>query len=213
MNVGTNTTPPVSATLSASGPASAASVTMPSPSRSHWIAAPVTKIEPSSAYVAVESSVQATVVSRPSTGGGCDPPRFTSTNEPVPYVFLLIPGVKQAWPKSAACWSPAMPLTGTRRPAAQSGAVTPKRPLVARTLGRHEAGTSNSASSSSDHARESMSNNRVRLAFDASVVCTPPTAAPVRFQRIHESTVPNASVGVRSTPPSVSSHASFVAEK
>ena len=47
VNAGTNTTPPVSGTLSASGPVSAASAMIPSPSRSHWTAAPVTKIAPS----------------------------------------------------------------------------------------------------------------------------------------------------------------------
>ena len=41
-----------------------------------------------------------------------------------------------------------------------------------------------------------MSNSMVRLAFDGSVACTPPSAPPVRFHRIHESTVPNASVAV-----------------
>ena len=54
------------------------------------------------------------------------PPRFTSTNEPVPYVFLLVPGVKHACPNSAACWSPAMPLTGTRSPAAELGRRHPE---------------------------------------------------------------------------------------
>ena len=47
VNAGTNTTPPVSGTLAASGPVSAASSMMPSPSRSHCTAAPVTKIAPS----------------------------------------------------------------------------------------------------------------------------------------------------------------------
>ena len=42
-------TPPLSGTLSARGPVSAASAMMPRPSRSHCTAAPVTKIAPSSA--------------------------------------------------------------------------------------------------------------------------------------------------------------------
>jgi hypothetical protein len=58
-----------------------------------------------------------------------------------------------------------------------------------------------------------MSKSSVRLAFDGSVACTPPSVPPVRFQRIHESTVPNASCGDGSMPPSVSSHSSLVAEK
>src|SRR3954447_556270 len=113
VNAGTHTTPSVSSTDAASGPASAAFVMMPRPSRSHWIAAPVTKIAPSYAYVAgpPSASCQPTVVSSPSTGGGHDSPTFISTNEPVPYVFFVMPGSTHAWPNSAACWSPATPLT------------------------------------------------------------------------------------------------------
>ena len=45
VNAGTTNTPSVSGTdVAASGPVSAASSMMPSPSRSHWMAAPVTKI-------------------------------------------------------------------------------------------------------------------------------------------------------------------------
>ena len=40
-------------------------------------------------------------------------PVFISMKQPVPYVFLAMPGSKQAWPKSAACWSPAIPPSGT----------------------------------------------------------------------------------------------------
>ena len=47
VNAGTKVTPPVSGTLAASGPVSAASSMMLIPSRIHWIAAPVTKIAPS----------------------------------------------------------------------------------------------------------------------------------------------------------------------
>ncbi len=86
-----------------------------------------------------------------------------------------MPGSKHACPKRAACWSPAMPLTGTARPAAAcSGAVTPKRPLLGRTSGRHEAGTPSSSQRSSDQQRLRMSKRSVRLAFDGSVACTPP---------------------------------------
>ena len=49
VNAGTTYTPPVSGTDAASGPISAASAMIPRPSRSHWTAAPVTKIAPSSA--------------------------------------------------------------------------------------------------------------------------------------------------------------------
>ena len=39
---------------------------------------------------------------------GCSPV-FISMKPPVPNVFFASPGVKQVWPKSAACWSPAAP--------------------------------------------------------------------------------------------------------
>ena len=49
VNAGTTYTPPVSLTLAASAPISAAVSITWRPSRSHWMAAPVTKIAPSSA--------------------------------------------------------------------------------------------------------------------------------------------------------------------
>src|SRR2546423_1868387 len=89
VKAGTTNTPSVSSTVAAKGPTSAASRMMPSPSRNHWIAAPVTKIAPSYAYVVgrPSASCQPTVVNKPSTGAGHDDPTFISTNEPVPYVF------------------------------------------------------------------------------------------------------------------------------
>ena len=70
---------------------------MPIPSRNHWIAAPVTKIAPSITYAtSPPPRSHATLVSRPSVGGGCVGPRFMSTNEPVPYVFLVMPVSKHA---------------------------------------------------------------------------------------------------------------------
>ena len=46
---------------------------------------------------------------------------------------------------------------------------------TASTSGRHARGTPNSAHSSSDHSRAPMSKSIVRLAFDGSVACTPPS--------------------------------------
>src|SRR5437868_438168 len=98
----------------------------PSPSRSHWIAAPVTKIAPSSAYATVPSdNFQATVVSIPAAGEGHAAPTFNSTKLPVPYVFLAIPGVKQACPNNAACWSPATPEIGIPAVHPEAAAVDP----------------------------------------------------------------------------------------
>ncbi len=63
---------------------SAASATIPSPSRSHWTAAPVTNTAASSAYVTRSSMPQAIVVSRPSAGSGTSSPALRSTKLPVP---------------------------------------------------------------------------------------------------------------------------------
>ena len=49
VSAGTNVTPPLSGTDAARGPAPAAFVMMPRPSRNHWMAAPETNAEPSSA--------------------------------------------------------------------------------------------------------------------------------------------------------------------
>ncbi len=104
VNAGTRYTPPESATDAASGPISDASRITPRPSRSHWMAAPVTKIAPSIAYVTSPgASDQAIVVSNPSTGAGSADPTLVRTNEPVPYVFFVIPGATHACPNRAAC--------------------------------------------------------------------------------------------------------------
>ena len=52
---------------------------------------------------------------------------------------------------------PAIPLTGTDKPAAHAGTVTAIRPLDGNTSGRQARGTSNSAHNSSDHASVAMS--------------------------------------------------------
>ena len=49
------------------------------------------------------STVHATVVSRPSLEATARSPVFSSAKQPVPYVFLAMPGSMHAWPKSAAC--------------------------------------------------------------------------------------------------------------
>ena len=115
------------------------------------------------------ASVQATVVSIPSAGGGHVAPTLSSTKLPVPYVFLAIPGSKQAWPNSAACWSPAMPLTGMPAGTPQRSDVTPTVPLDGTTSGSARSGTCSSSHSSSSHSSRPMSNSIVRLALVASV--------------------------------------------
>ena len=96
VSAGTNTTPPVSGTPAAIAAASPDVESRPRPSRSHCSAAPVTKIDPSSAYVVSSPSCHATVVSSPSTGSGRLVPTLVSTNDPVPYVFLVMPGSTHA---------------------------------------------------------------------------------------------------------------------
>ena len=118
-----------------------------------------------------------------------------------------MPGSKQAWPKRAACWSPAMPLMG----APEAGSRCPEQ---RRTPGRiaHRraapregppAGTPKRSHSSSDHRRTTMSKSRVREALVASVANTPPSAPPVRFHSTQESTVPRAETAVRSRQPAL----------
>src|SRR4026208_1126314 len=123
-------TAPLSGALAANGPISAAVSMRPSPSRNHWMAAPVTNTAPSNAYATVPSaSCHATVVNIPSAAGGHVGPTLSRTKLPVPYVFLAMPGVKHAWPISAACWSPAPPEIG------MPDSVTPTLPLDGITVG------------------------------------------------------------------------------
>src|SRR5439155_26356712 len=111
VSAGTKVTPPVESTLRAIASLSAASASTPRPSRSHWIAAPLTSTAPSSAYPSA-----AAVFSSPCGGGVASLPVCTSTKLPVPYVAFPAPAAWQPCPYSAACWSPATPLIATRRP-------------------------------------------------------------------------------------------------
>ncbi len=186
---------------------------IPSPSRSHCTAAPVTKIAASSAYVVLRPICHATVASSPSEAGGTDVPAFDSTNDPVPYVFLPRPGSRQRCPNSAACWSPATPDTGTSWPWKTSARVRPSSPQLGRTSGSARSGMppNSSSSSPSQHPRE-MSNSSVRDALPGSVA-----NSPVSLNSIHASTVPNTAFPSRafSASPSTSrsSHSIFVPEK
>src|SRR6185503_1684166 len=64
-NAGTMYTPSVESTDFAIFSDSAAFLSNPSPSRSHWIAAPATNTDPSSAYAARPCASHAIVVTRP----------------------------------------------------------------------------------------------------------------------------------------------------
>ncbi len=129
-----------------------------------------------------------------------DVPVLHSTNDPVPYVHFEEPGEKQAWPNMAACWSPAMPATGSDRPRNAAGSQCPTRPYDGTTSGSACGGTPKSWHSSADHCPASMSNSSVRDALDASVTwCRPPVSRAIRY----ESTVPTAS-----EPPVTADHTS-----
>src|SRR5438309_11211053 len=84
VRAGTKTTPPVSGTEAAIGPASDAASMRCRPSRSHWIAAPVMKIDPSNAYASCPDGPQAMVVRSPDVDRAGRSPVFMSTKDPVP---------------------------------------------------------------------------------------------------------------------------------
>ncbi len=146
---------------------------------------PVGRAVPPSAPRATSPSVprsQAKVVTRPSIGSGQTGPAFISTKLPVPKVTLVMPRSKHAWPKRAACWSPAIPLIGTpreRRVGAEGvrRQTGPNRPQDGRTSGRAATGTPKRSASSADHRRTTMSKSSVREALVASVAKTPPSAS------------------------------------
>jgi glycerol kinase len=69
----------------------------------------------------------------------------------VPKVIFTAPTSVHSSPNIAACWSPAMPATGT------PAAVRPTSPELGRTCGSARTGTPNSSQSSSSHAPRWMS--------------------------------------------------------
>ena len=99
-----------------------------------------------------------------------------------------MPGVKQAWPIIAACWSPATPRSGISAPSTERS-VVPNGPEQSRTSGSKAAGMRNRSSSSGSHRPVRRSSKAVRLALVASVACTRP---PVSRQSSQLSTVPKA---------------------
>ena len=115
-------------------------------------------------------------------------PVLSSRNAPVPYVHLASPGAKQAWPNSAACWSPiAAPMT-------TPGSTWVARPCtvaLGRTCGSIARGTSNASPNPSSQSNVRRSISMVRLALVTSVTWTPPLTPPVRFHTSQVSIVPN----------------------
>ena len=125
-----------------------------------------------------------------------------------------MPGVKQAWPMVAACWSPATPRIGIARAEDRRLGRCRSRALQSRTSGSIERGTLKSFSRSSSQAPLAMSYSSVREALVASVACTLP---PVSRQSRKVSTVPKArwpaSASARAPSTWSSSQAILVAEK
>ena len=121
-----------------------------------------------------------------------------------------MPGFQQAWPKSAACWSPAMPLMGMPFNAGTAD-TSPKMPLLARTPGSTSRGMRRILRSSSSQPAVRILSRRVRAALETSVAWTRP---PVSCQSSQVSTVPKASspFSARRRAPGTwsRSHASFV---
>jgi hypothetical protein len=75
----------VLSTVAAIASVSAADPTICRPSRSHWTAAPVTKMAPSRAYDVVPSGErQAAVESRPASDRRTSDPVLVRMNDPVP---------------------------------------------------------------------------------------------------------------------------------
>ena len=68
---------------------------------------------PSSAYSSRRCALAATVVISLCFDRMNSVPMFCSRKQPVPYVFLASPALQHNCPKSAACWSPAMPAIAT----------------------------------------------------------------------------------------------------
>ncbi|MCY1309513.1 hypothetical protein D9M70_596160 [compost metagenome] len=66
-----------------------------------------------------------------------------------------MPGLKQAWPIVAACWSPATPRIGMAAPKI-AGSVTPKSAAQSLTSGSMARGTFRIFSSSSSQAFSEM---------------------------------------------------------
>ena len=135
---------------------------------------------------------------------------FRRTKLPVPYVFFAMPTRVHACPKSAACWSPAIPEMGIPFGTPGTSVVTPNRPLDGRTAGRTDMGTPRRSHISALHCIELMSNNIVRLALDGSVT----NAAPaVSFHTSHESIVPIHKCSVGGTAVCCNNQAALVPEK
>ena len=142
VNAGTIYTPLLSFTFWAILFESAAFSNNFNSSRNHCIIAPPIKTDPSNAYVGFPLASHAIVVISPLDELILSFPVFVSKKQPVPYVHLVSPGLTQNWPKSAACWSPAIPVIGNDI-LNNFLSVLPKFPIEGITFGNKEIGILN----------------------------------------------------------------------
>ena len=157
------------------------------------------------------ASVHATVVSRPSTGAGTSGRRRSSA--------------RTSRCRRCSWSSPARSTPGRTAPPAgrrrcrdrdAGGEAAPSRPSCR--TGRSTAAPRAASTSARRTGRTARRTSRAPGCRRASCGSRSTArwrapAPPVRFQSSQESTVPNARSASASTPPSVSSHSSFVAEK
>jgi len=105
-------------------------------------------------------------VTRPSGGGRVLFPIFIMMEEPVPYVALAMPGLKQCCPNSAAWESPINPAMGMGLLKITSGSVYPAISSLYISSGSMERSRENSLIISSSQSRVSRFSSMVRLAFE-----------------------------------------------
>ena len=94
---------------------------------------------------------------------------FMSAKAPVPYVHFASPSAKHACPKSAACWSPAIPAMGRPSGRKPRRAVRPTTSALPTIFGSTLAGTRKWRSSSGSHSARARFMSSVRDAFVTSV--------------------------------------------
>jgi len=117
-------------------------------------------------------------------------PVVTSRNAPVPKVHLASPSARQPSASNAACWSTAIPATGSEGP---NAVVSPTTPAQSVTSGRAAASRPKAAQAASDQAARSRSSSRVRDAVAASVTYPAPSRASSQLSVVV--TVPSPEIG------------------
>ena len=82
-----------------------------------------------------------------------------------------MPGVKQAWPNSAACWSPAIPVTGSLTPPSRTPRRSRRRRQESTISGRQARGTPKQLEQPVVPVAGAQMQSSVRLALVTSVTC------------------------------------------